>query len=134
MSVKTLVFGPRGQLGSLLVDRMSGLRDAFETVSSSIRLDDARDVEAFISSEKPHWIVNAAALTDVDAAHLEPNKAMSINSLGPATLALAASRVGARMIHISSEAVYAGASTEPYLESAPTANVRSSCDTSMVPR
>ncbi|HUW39949.1 MAG TPA: dTDP-4-dehydrorhamnose reductase [Rectinemataceae bacterium] len=63
------------------------------------------------------WIVNCAAYTAVDKAESEPEAARSLNVEGPANLARLASRRGARLLHISTDYVFDGKGTRPYLES-----------------
>ena len=55
-------------------------------------------------------------MTDVDAAHLDPARALRVNALGPGSLSRVSNEIGANLIHISSEAVYSGERTEPYTE------------------
>ena len=81
-----------------------------------LRLEDGEEIGTFVREFRPQWVLNAAAMTDVDAAHLDPDQALRVNGLAPGILAKAAHDVGARVIHISSEAVYAGSSKVPYVE------------------
>jgi len=68
----------------------------------------------------PDVIVNAAAYTAVDRAESEPELARRVNSDGPRYLALAAREVGARLVHLSTDFVFDGASSIPYPPEAPT--------------
>ncbi len=81
-----------------------------------LRLEDSEAVGAFVRQCEPQWVLNAAAMTDVDAAHLDPNGALRINGLAPGVLASTAQEMGARVLHISSEAVYDGSSELSYTE------------------
>jgi dTDP-4-dehydrorhamnose reductase len=72
---------------------------------------------------KPDVIVNAAAYTAVDKAESEPDAAMALNANGPARLAEAAERMGAVLIHVSTDYVFDGSKATPYFEDDPTAPI-----------
>ncbi len=65
---------------------------------------------------RPDWIVNAAAYTAVDKAEQEPGIAAAVNAAAPGLLAEAATRVGAQLVHFSTDYVFDGTATEPYQE------------------
>jgi dTDP-4-dehydrorhamnose reductase len=64
-------------------------------------------------------VINAAAWTDVDGAEADEAAATRVNGTGVETLALACAKTGARLIHVSTDYVFAGDATEPYPEDAP---------------
>lgn len=105
--MKAVLFGATGQLG-LAMRAVTGSKIDVVPVPRSVDLRAAPDVEAFIESARPDWVVNAAAMTDVDGAHLHPDEAFRVNSLGPAAIARACAKVGSRMIQVSTEAVFDG--------------------------
>ena len=82
----------------------------------SVDLRDAEAVAGYVTSVAPAWVVNAAAMTNVDAAHLDPTGAMAVNGLGPGHLAQAAQECGAKLVHVSTEAVFDGERASPYRE------------------
>jgi len=113
---RIVLIGAHGQLGSeLLADAAAG---QWEVVRAprDLRLEDSEAVGLFVRQCEPEWVLNTAAMTDVDAAHLDPDQAFRVNGLAPGVLARAAREVGARVIHISSEAVYDGSREVPYTE------------------
>jgi len=114
--LQLVVFGAHGQLGSEVLSQASALQCDVVPVPRDLRLEDSKAVGAFVRECEPEWVLNAAAMTDVDAAHLDPDQALRVNGLAPGVLARAAREVGARVIHISSEAVYNGLSEVPYTE------------------
>ncbi len=59
-------------------------------------------------------VVNCAALTDVDAAEAEPDRAHAINAAGAGTVAAACAAAGARLVHLSTDYVFGGERREPY--------------------
>lgn len=71
---------------------------------------------ALVVSIRPDWIVNAAAYTAVDKAESEPEVAAAVNALAPGRLAEAASRVGAQLVHYSTDYVFDGSADVPYTE------------------
>ncbi|MET7135761.1 dTDP-4-dehydrorhamnose reductase [Cellulosimicrobium sp. MI9406] len=64
-------------------------------------------------------VLNGAAWTDVDGAEAHEAAAFAVNALGAANLAVAATRSGARLVHISTDYVFDGAAAAPYLETEP---------------
>lgn len=93
-----------------------------ETVAPSrLALDicDRTAVMAAVADAAPDVVVNCAAWTDVDGAEEEPAGAMQVNGTGAGNVAAAASATGAWTLHISSDYVFDGAATRPYVESDP---------------
>ena len=113
---RIVLFGAHGQLGSEFRAQVAGGRWDVVPAPRDLRLEDGEAVVAFVRQCEPQWVLNAAAMTDVDAAHLDPDRALRVNGLAPGVLASTAREVGARVIHISSEAVYDGRSKVPYIE------------------
>ena len=112
-----LIFGASGQLGTAL--RACEDAVSYEVISSprAVDVSDAAAVSALIEEVRPAWIINAAAMTNVDGAHLNPQAAFGVNALGPGYMAEAAARVGARVVHVSTEAVFDGERVIAYAES-----------------
>ena len=65
---------------------------------------------------KPYAIINCAAHTAVDACEGDVDNAYRINAIGPRNLSIAATETGAKMIHVSTDYVFDGKGTRPYLE------------------
>lgn len=98
-----IVFGPWGLLGSHL-GRV--LRERFEvwTTPLDIRLGD--EVFEMVAQRQADVVVNCAAMTNLDDAEEFPHRAMSVNCLGAANVALAAENVAATLVHFSTGAVF----------------------------
>lgn len=126
MLKRIMITGAGGQLGlalyKLLKDRpeLELLRtDAVESSDGSIKaldITEEKDVKAYIEQNTPDIIINCAAMTAVDLCETEEDKAFRINALGPKNLAVEAEKSGAKLIHISTDYVFDGQSTEPYTE------------------
>jgi dTDP-4-dehydrorhamnose reductase len=118
--MKTIwITGSKGQLGTELLARQSLLKDyqIFATDIAELDLRDSNAVNDFIKKIKPVFIINCAAYTAVDNAEQDQKNAFSINRDVPAILTRAAKLNNSRLIHISTDYVFDGASSHPYLES-----------------
>jgi dTDP-4-dehydrorhamnose reductase len=116
-----LVTGANGQLGFELARLLPSLGDVVAADRSRLDLADADAVVAAVRGSKPDVIVNAGAYTAVDLAEKEPDRAAAVNARAPGILAEEAKRIGAVLIHYSTDYVFDGARTSPYPESAATA-------------
>ena len=87
------------------------------------RLDvaDVGAVDAAMRRARPDAVINCAAWTDVDGAEASPEAALRVNGAGAANVARAAAGCGAWAVHVSTDYVFDGSKTEPYLESDPVA-------------
>lgn len=109
-----LITGAGGQLGiELQATAPAGWR---VVPRGSGELDVTRPelVDDVMERERPAVVFNAAAYTAVDAAEGEPDRAEAVNAGGAAHVASAAGRVGARLIHISTDFVFDGTQSRPY--------------------
>ena len=116
MDIKLLIVGAKGQVGSCL-------RQLVQTSWQVLAVDrdelDIRDREAVLRTVgqwKPQVIINAAAHTAVDKAESEIEASYAINRNGPAYLAAAAQQIGAILLHISTDYVFAGDKDGLYAE------------------
>lgn len=85
---------------------------------AELDVTDGPRVDAVVGRLEPDAIVNCAAYTDVDGAESNEREAMEINDTGAGLLAVAAGTVGAKIVQVSTDYVFDGYATEPYLESA----------------
>lgn len=114
--MKVLLTGSKGQLGSCFQDRLPAGWDVWATDSDTLDITDLDKVKQAVAQYQPDVIVNAAAYTAVDKAETEPELAALINATGPKNLALAAKEAGARLVHVSTDYVFDGKATTPYVE------------------
>jgi len=113
--VRALVVGALGQLGRELSPRLGG-ELAWAGGRDGLDVTDEPAVLAFLAQVRPDVVFNATAWNRVDAAEAEPERAFAVNAHAPRTLARAASEVGARLVHVSTDYVFDGSSTRPYRE------------------
>lgn len=114
--MKILLTGKRGQVGFELERSLQGLGDILALDSVQMDLRDPGRIREVVRSERPALIVNAAAYTAVDRAEEEPELAMQINAKAPDVLAQEARKIGAAMIHYSTDYVFDGTKTGAYTE------------------
>jgi dTDP-4-dehydrorhamnose reductase len=116
-----MVTGAGGQLGADLVAALEG-EDVLALRHSQLDIADSTAVNAVVEADRPDIVINAAAYTAVDAAEADEDAAYRVNATGPALLASALARRpgGPRLIHVSTDYVFAGDASAPYNVDAPT--------------
>jgi dTDP-4-dehydrorhamnose reductase len=122
--MRLLVTGAAGMLGHDVI--AAAVRAGHEVVSLPRReldVTDAAATRAAVTATRPAAVVNCAAWTDVDGAEAEEAAATAINGAGAGNVAGAAAAAGAFTVHVSTDYVFDGTATEPYLESHPTAPI-----------
>lgn len=118
--MKLLIIGSKGQLGSELVIECK--RNDFCCLAVDLPEFDITDpscVEKILTDFKPSIVINASAYTNVDQAESETEKAFSVNSIGPANLAVCCKKNRTPIIHVSTDYVFDGSKGQPYIESDP---------------
>ena len=111
-----LLLGAAGQLGCELQQVLPALGPLTALTHQDLDLSDAAALRERVRHHQPRWIVNAAAYTAVDKAEQEPDLARAINTDAPAVLAQEAARMGAGLVHYSTDYVFNGQSSTPYVE------------------
>src|ERR1700749_1742027 len=81
-----------------------------------MNIEDAESIRKAMLAFKPHVLINAAAYTAVAQAESEPERAFALNRDGAARLATAAAEFGVLHIHVSTDYVFDGHKTSPYVE------------------
>jgi dTDP-4-dehydrorhamnose reductase len=118
---RAVVFGAGGLLGQALVARLPAAGIELVAAPRGRQEGDITDpgaVTALLERLRPDLVFNAAAYTDVDGAEDNQAAAFAANAEGPANLARVAGRVGARLVHYSTDFVFDGESESPYDEEA----------------
>lgn len=118
--MKLLILGRDGQVGTALTQILAPLGAIAAYGRQGADFSHPGDLEGVVKREQPDVIVNAAAHTAVDKAESEPELARLVNTDGPAVLARVAAETGAWLIHYSTDYVFDGSGTAPWVESDPT--------------
>ena len=111
-----LLTGVNGQVGHALASRLPALGHVIPLDRSQLDLSNVDAIRKLVQATKPDLIINPAAYTAVDKAESEPELAHAINAQAPGMLAEAAAEVGALLVHYSTDYVFDGSKTSPYLE------------------
>ena len=119
--MKILLTGSAGQLGRELKRSLASLGELIACDRSQLDLADPDALRTAVRDLAPTVIVNAAAYTAVDKAETETGLAEAINAAAPGILAEEARRLGARLIHYSTDYVFDGTKASPYRENDATA-------------
>ncbi|MHB8987911.1 MAG: dTDP-4-dehydrorhamnose reductase [Desulfobulbia bacterium] len=113
--MRVLLVGGSGQLGRELQHCKPADMELLAFGSAELDLREAEAVAARVSGFRPRVIINAAAYTAVDRAENERDAAFGVNGQGAANLAQAARAVGAYCLQVSTDFVFDGAQSRPYL-------------------
>jgi dTDP-4-dehydrorhamnose reductase len=112
---KVLITGAGGQLGRELSGMVPPGWVALPYTSAELDVTRAEMVADVLGREQPSLVINAAAYTQVDGAEREPELAEAVNARGAGHVAEECRRLGARLIHLSTDYVFDGAQGRPYL-------------------
>jgi dTDP-4-dehydrorhamnose reductase len=116
-----MITGAAGQLGSDLVALLTESGDEVRPYArADLDITNSSAVAAAVEQFRPDVVVNAAAYTAVDAAEADEDAAFLANASAPAILAAALARSGGRLVHVSTDYVFAGDAARPYEVDAPT--------------
>lgn len=113
---RILLTAKTGQLGQELQRTLAPLGDVIGVERKTMDLAQPAMIRQVIGEVKPDLIVNAAAYTAVDKAESEPELAKAINAIAPTLMAEEAQRIGAALIHVSTDYVFDGKKSIPYIE------------------
>lgn len=114
--MKILLTGKNGQLGFELQRALAPLGDIIAVSSQDCDLADADAVRALVRRVAPDVIVNPAAYTAVDKAESDRDKAIAVNAIAPTVLGEEGARLGALVVHYSTDYVFDGTKPGTYAE------------------
>jgi dTDP-4-dehydrorhamnose reductase len=117
--MKIVIVGSGGRLGAALIREYRRRFDVTGFDHSQLDLADPSQIHAKIDNLDFNVLINAAALTDVDLCEKERDRAFATNAEAPRVLAEICQDKKAKLIHFSTDYVFAGEKREPYLESDP---------------
>jgi dTDP-4-dehydrorhamnose reductase len=117
--VRILLTGKNGQIGEELASMLPRLGEVVALSRSQLDLADPAAIQRTIGEVRPRLIVNAAAYTAVDQAEKDEAGARAVNSDAPGVMAEEAKKVGAALVHFSTDYVFDGRKGSPYTEEDP---------------
>lgn len=116
--MRLLVTAAAGMLGQDIVTAAGAQgHDVVGLSRADLDVTDGDAVSETLRRLQPDAIVNCAAWTDVDAAELHEAEALAVNGPGAGNVARAAAAVGAHLVHVSTDYVFDGQASRPYVES-----------------
>lgn len=117
MRLRVLIIGRHGQLAHELANTAPDVVELQTISSAELDISNERDVVDCVTLHRPQLVINTAAYTQVDKAETERERAFAVNAKGVLHLAEACDAIDARLIHISTDFVFDGAKSSPYLPS-----------------
>ncbi len=114
--MKILLLGKNGQVGWELRRTLAPLADVAAVDYPEINFTDTPALRQLVAGTRPDVVVNAAAYTAVDKAEKETELCRQINAVAPGVLADEAKKLGALMVHYSTDYIFDGTKSSPYAE------------------
>lgn len=114
--MKILITGSNGMLGHDLIEVLEKNHELILTTSKTLDITDKNHVMDFISDASPDIVINSAAYTDVDGCEENQDLAYAVNGDGVRNLALACRKIDCPLLHISTDYVFNGKNTRPWVE------------------
>jgi dTDP-4-dehydrorhamnose reductase len=113
--MKWLIAGANGQLGRCLQETLGAKGIDFVALSrADLDITNIAKVKQLIKSVDPDVVMNAAAYTNVEQAEIDSSAAYEINQSGAVNVAIASKSIGAKLVHFSTDYVFAGNSNSPW--------------------
>jgi dTDP-4-dehydrorhamnose reductase len=113
--MKVLVLGGGGQVARAVVAAAPQAHEVIAYIRADLDIADASAVARTLADTRADWVVNGAAYTAVDRAEDEPAQAFAVNDAAVGVLAAATSKAGCRLLHLSTDFVFDGMASRPYL-------------------
>lgn len=114
--MRILIIGGNGQLGRDVGEALVGTHEVISLTHDDLSIDQQSSVVKLIGEIKPDWVINTAAMHQVEDCEANPEQAYAVNALGPKYLAEACEDRKAGLIHVSTDYVFDGNTTIPYIE------------------
>ena len=107
--MKIVVTGSRGLLGGAVAEHFANSGDSVIALDrEQLDISNRDAVRQVLEKERPDYIINAAAWTDVDGCETDTARNIAVNALGPGNLALESRRIGAGLVTVSTDYVFEG--------------------------
>ena len=114
--MKILLLGSGGQVGTHLADALSSRHELVSLSRSDLDIADEGALRTALEQYQYDFLINAAAYTAVDLAENEPELAEQVNAVAPAVIAECCAEFGTPLIHYSTDYVFNGHGSRPYVE------------------
>jgi len=111
-----LVTGAAGQLAEAIIETFGPDYRVVALTRADLDITDEAAVESVLAAQSPAIVINCASDNDVDGAQTHPVRALEINAFGVRALARAVERIPATLVHYSTDFVFDGTATRPYVE------------------
>ena len=111
-----LVTGAAGQLARAIIEEFGSDHDVVALTRAELDITDESAVEAVIDARAPSVVINCASDNDVDGAQAHPVRSLEVNAFGVRALARSVERIHATLVHYSTDFVFDGTATRPYVE------------------
>ncbi|MFN5098975.1 MAG: dTDP-4-dehydrorhamnose reductase [Burkholderiaceae bacterium] len=119
--MRILVLGRSGQVGTALTQSLQGLGELIALDRAQLDLTNPDAIRTTLREMQPQIVINAAAYTAVDAAESDQAMAFQINAIAPRVMAEESERLGAALIHYSTDYVFDGGKQGAWIEDDATA-------------
>jgi len=116
MKPRILLIGRNGQVGTELAILLPRFGELVALNRQELDLTKPADIRRTIQEVRPQWILSAAAYTAVDQAESDESTARAVNQQAPAVIAEEAKKIGAALVHYSTDYVFDGGKKSPYEE------------------
>lgn len=114
---KIWVCGANGRVGRKMSRELKKTgAEILLTDVDSVDVTNMKDVMDYAGINRPHYIINCAGMTDVAACEEQVEMAYKVNALGARNLSVAARKMKARLVQLSTDDVFGGSGTVPYTE------------------
>jgi len=117
--MRIAITGAAGLFGHALVEAFSSRHTVFPLTRADADITDAASVRVVLERIRPEAVVHPAGIPDLDISDADPALAYSVNVEGTRNVVESARAVGAKVVYISTDAVFDGKNTKPYVESDP---------------
>ena len=126
--MRIAITGAAGLFGHGLVAAFSTRHEVFPLTRAEADITDADAIRALLERVRPDLVVHPAGIPDLDRCEADPANAFLVNYQGTRNVADASRHVGAGLVHISTDAVFDGRNSTPYVETDPTAPITTKKD------
>lgn len=113
--MRVVIIGSNGQLGSHLIEVFQDLKPVGLT-HEHIEILETGDIDAMMSAYKPDWVISTASYHRVDEIELQPDRALMVNGVGTLNLARACYEHNVGLVFYSTDYVFGGEKSDPYIE------------------